>query len=248
MPALRGKQSDDAEEQIRKVHLKMVDWAIAFSQTSLEGFNANQLLQVKKDIYEFLYGAQRFLQGSDTRRVLKNSTDQMRYIHQKQIESFASRLSVRQIHKVQSRLLHSLNEFVYHSHPGTLSMGAKRVVFAFSWSTLQSPFVWDVLVHDVVPAAVIALGAHLVGSRITPDHLRRCPEPHCGIIFLASRKPRADRELHCSIECARNAARRRYRERNRASIQLKDRARKKRRYDARIRERFPGARIGIQRT
>ncbi len=243
MPALGDKQAE-AEEQIRTVHLKKVKWAIAFSQISLQGFKANQLLQVKKDLYEFLYGDQRFLPGADKRQGIKNSTAQIKYIHQQQMESFANKLSVRQLHKVQGRLFQSLNEWVCHAYPGTLFMGAKQVVFGFSWSTLQSPFVWDVVVHDVVPASIIALGAHMVGSRITPDHLRRCPESDCGSIFLASQKPRADRKHYCSLGCSGNAARRSYRERERASIQQKDRDRSKRRYHAKIRQKFPRAPIG----
>lgn len=233
MPALLVKQAE-AEDQIRNGHLKRVKWAIAFSQASLRCLNANHLLQVKKSIFEFLYGGGRFLPGADARRTLNASMDPMKYTHRYEMERFANGLSVRQLHKVQGRLRESFNSLLSHASPGTLFMRSKRAVFGFSWSTPQSSFVWDVMIHDVVPAAVIALGAHLVGSRITPEHLRRCPLPDCGIIFLASRKPRADRELHCSIQCSREAARRRYQKRNRALIQLKDRDRHKRRYRKKI--------------
>ena len=243
MPALQAKQAE-AEEQIRKVHLKKVEWAIAFSQTSLRGLKANQLLQVKKCLHKFLYGDQQFLPGADERQGIRNSTAGIKYILQTQMESFANKLSVRQLHKVHDRLFASLRELVYHAPNGTLIMSSREAAFFFRWSSMQSPFVWDIRVFDVVPASIIALGAHLVGSRITPDHLRRCPGSDCGIIFLASRKPRADRKLYCPSGCSVRAAQRRYREKNRPSIQQKDRNRSKRRYHAKVHQKFPGARIG----
>ncbi len=178
------------------------------------------------------------------RQVIKNSTAQVKYIYQQQMENFANKLSIRHLHKVQGGLSFFLNELVHHAHPGTLSMGAKQVVFAFSWSTLQSPFVWDVVVHDTVPASIIALGAHLVGSRTTPDHLRRCPNSDCGSLFLSSRKPRADRKLYCPRGCSVRAAQRRYREKKRLSVQQIDRVRSKRRFHTNIHQKFPKARIG----
>jgi hypothetical protein len=246
MPNIKRIKGDDEEEGERQLHLRKVKWAIAFCQVSLKEFRPREWRQIKKDIYKFSYGGVRFFPGTKKNLIFDDSTEGVEYLVRHIEENFIKTLSNRKVYDVQGAIFDFLKPLAYGPSYGAISMGAKKVGFNFSWNR-HSPFTWDVRIDDTVTGARIAFGAHLVGSRISVEHLRRCAESDCGVIFLANRKPRSDREHHCSIDCARKAARRRYREKNGRSIQMKDRERKKRSYDARIHQKFPRARIGRHR-
>jgi len=92
-------------------------------------------------------------------------------------------------------------------------------------------------ITDLAPTVRIALGCHLVGAKITQSNIRICPD--CNSLFLIERKPRADKIFHCSIQCGRNAATRRYREKNKVELRAQEQERNHQRYSKK-KKRQPG--------
>jgi hypothetical protein len=110
----------------------------------------------------------------------------------------------------------------------------------------DEPFYFDIepLIGQAerLPAlADIAFLNTLVASGITPSQLKSCPE--CQSIFLLERKPRPDKQFHCSTRCAQLAATIRYRKKKEAELKEKERERSHNRYVAKQRRKHPHAKI-----
>jgi hypothetical protein len=207
---------DVTEEEIRSDHESKIRWVIAFSTVNLDRLRPGEWITLKEDLFDFLNVSGQIFPGSRKRTTPR----QHRY-----------KISLRELRDIQKDLVFLLDALA-SGKPSDYTMRVKKTVFFFGCSSLKSPFIWDCAVQGKLDAVWIAFGAHLVGSRITQERILRCPE--CQGVFLSSRKPRADRQLHCSIRCSRNAATRRYREKSGPAIQAKDRTRGKRRYAAKV--------------
>ena len=89
--------------------------------------------------------------------------------------------------------------------------------------------------------AVARLRSYLVAAGIGPGQIRTCDE--CKKIFLARRKPGADKRSYCSTRCGQLCATRAYRKRNQAKLKAKERDRSHNRYVAKQHQKHPNAKV-----
>jgi hypothetical protein len=100
----------------------------------------------------------------------------------------------------------------------------------------SSAFRKEIQHADKIAHARYSFAAHLLDSGITAAQIKSCPE--CQRTFLVRRRPRADREYHCSLNCARLAATRRYRKKHASKLKTIERSRARKRYVQKQRQKF----------
>jgi len=217
---------------IRNAHVKQLQWGAKFIRQNLDELRAGEWLSLKEALYDFTLAAKIF--PSTKRSGLSVVVEKY------EEERFIQEMSPGVVQDIQSGMIAWFRALAQPGYGGSdIGFDVNKVVFDFSCSSPRSPFVLGFGVLDNIQAARVAMGLHLVGSMLTIGQFLRCPE--CGTIFISNRQPRPDRRLHCSIRCSRGAASRRYREKLQAHEA--ERARATRRYEKKIRERYPKTQI-----
>jgi hypothetical protein len=218
---------------LQKRHLKHLHWALKFiALMPFDKLRPGELLTLKEDLYEFTIVAQVFPQVTKSEHSLENCYQ----------DKFVKEISLDDLQAIL-QYMHQLFNALLHRQPACIGALATKATLRLIFSSLQSPAELGLSVYDKVEAACVATVLHLIGSMVRQEQFLRCPE--CGTIFLSSRKPRPDRRHHCSLKCSRGAASRRYREKLEARRNERERAR--RRYEGKIRQKYPNARIRKQR-
>jgi len=219
---------------LQKRHLKHLHWALKLiTVISPDKLRTGDLLTLKEDLYEFTLVARRFPEITKSKHWLEKHYQ----------EKFVKEISLEDLQAIQE-YMNALFNALLHPWQGANGRAlATGAAVGFSFSNVQSPAELELSVHNNVEAACAATVLHLIGSMVRQEQFRRCPE--CQTIFLSARKPRPDRRHHCSLKCSRGAASRRYREKLEARLNERERAR--RRYAAKIRQRYRSARIQTRR-
>jgi len=201
--------------EIKAEHIKSLEWAVLFSRKDLKSLREGDWLNLKEDLYDFI-AAPTPLQTS----FLPPSTK----------EEFIRTVTPAKVSQIQERIKSDLFKYSYtpNDPSGEPIIRAKAVEFNFVSFGPDIPFYQLIQELDATTSARLALGFHLVGARVTQSNIRNCPE--CRSVFLIKRKPRNDRTFHCSLRCSRNAATRRYREKNKKELRAKEQERSHRRY------------------
>ncbi len=215
-------------------HIKKLEWAIWLSQANFEGFTEGDWLKLKEGLYDFIY----WKELSET-LFTENDRKEPEILSSLPLkkEEFFQTVTHEQLREIQNYVRTMLVRKAKSGGRGFYSVFGRETNFAFGTYEASQPFVWMVLPGDHRVAGQFALGMHLVGSGITGEQIRSCPQ--CQRLFLLKRKPRKDRTFYCSSKCAVNTATKRYREKLKKEkaeeIKLKDRRRSRRRYETKIR-------------
>lgn len=216
-------------EKRKKSDVEQVAWAIRFAEMDLTHLREGDRVNLQEDLLEFLNPG-----AAD----LKAETE----------GAYIPPPTMAQAKKVQSVLKDALRKLV-------LDLKSEREIAVFpGWTRLKGsfcfvshasePFTGSYQLDGDEALTLMNLAQNLIESGIRGDQIRRCPE--CERTFLVRRKPRRDVTLHCSLRCSRNAATRRYRQKNGENIKVNERERSHRRY-AKKQQRKHGSRVKIAR-
>jgi hypothetical protein len=239
---------------VQKEYVKRLEWVIWFSQVNLRSLSEGDRNNARARLYDFVqYSRQE-------PGVLKGPAPSREY--GMDLRRLCKEANEKDISRVQSELKLRLLGFVCIEEAETKSLPPtpvgdsqflpiKNGIISAYGSRPDEPFEWQIqwnLPANLQTSAVTALFRHLVSSRILWSQLRICPQ--CQRIFLLGRKPRPDKEFHCSLRCSRNAATRRYRERQAREkgeeVRAKERARSHNRYSKRQKIKF-GPKVKVAR-
>lgn len=217
--------------------MKRLKWAISLSQTKFEDLREGDSLNLKSELYDFTYGRH---------RMLRNST-----------QLYGAKWGMLKREAFTPNLIKDVAQdffawFAQVADKGeqfkNLSLTVPLRDAAFNdegcFFVVEEPsghFAPAFALDDVRIAAKIALGFHLVESKITRDQIRACD--FCKKIFLAERKTRKDKGSYCDSRCARNAASRAWRKRKDQELKSKEKRRAKKKYEKKVRAKFKNAKI-----
>lgn len=210
------------QAQIQDRHIKMLDWAISFCQVDLNTLREGDLINLKQDLYEFVYPGWLSYDEKD-RQPFREWLD--------------TKLGDK-IPKTQARLKGYIEAVI---NGGTERKGTFEDSFA-PGASMQYPITGFVGIHGSpnLPFSQVlhsankehrvdsAFSTHLVLSGIWGSQIRICPT--CHRIFLSRRKPRADKKSHCSVRCSQLVATHTYRKTHKKELRLKEKQRSKRRH------------------
>ena len=202
-------------------HLKRLEWAIRFSQTELDAFREGDWLNLKEEFWEFLYGMNLWALDFNTKNGDRKSTAgqvsdvlprwEEEYLDRQFKESFMKGTDPALLREIQDSMRRILGGLAANTEKGKSIIQwipIREADFIISAHASSQPFSGVFSIDDRMKLSQATLGLHLIGSGVAGDQIRSCPE--CQRIFLAKRKPRADKTFHCSLRCARLAATRRY--------------------------------------
>jgi len=227
------------QAQIRDRHIEKVNWAIWFCQVDLDTLREGDLLNLKQDLYGFVYPSWLSYDEKD----------------KQQLQEWLDKKLGETIPKVQARLKDYIEAVI---NGGTEKRGTFANIIA-PGSSVQIPITGYIGLHgfpDLPFSQVfrsdnmgrrveLAVGTHLVQSGIIGSQIRICPT--CHRIFLSRRKPRADKKSHCSVRCSQLVATHRYRKKNKKGLRLKEKQRSRRRYEEKVRGQPGKAKVKIAR-
>jgi hypothetical protein len=192
----------------REFHVKWLKFAIRLSQTNFEELKEGQRLDLKNEYREFLSTAEdRQLRRADGRGLphVWNVISRVRGDEgiPEMVRDLAGEKDLDEV-EAKKILAGELVNLAGGGHPN-VGMGQFQKMEGYFGIGRDSDSFYLITSHKKASARLLnTFGNHLVGSAITPSMLRRCPT--CKQIFLTSRKPRTDRELHCSLKCSSRAA------------------------------------------
>ena len=192
----------------------MLERAVWFSQVPFNSLRDGDWLNLRQDLHEFVAGA------PDVVRSLRSSVvglgtwaEDRKVLSQENISTAQASL------KKWFKGLAEKQAFNARPSVKMASMMIRPVSDGYIFEV--SPNQWEDKLYS-------ALGHHLQLSRIAPGQIRICPE--CDRIFLRRKKPPVGVKPHCSHKCAQQAATRRYRNKKKDEINVKERQRSHRRY------------------
>jgi hypothetical protein len=202
-------------------HLKRLEWAIRFSQTELDAFREGDWLNLKEEFWEFLYGMNLWALDFNSKKGDPKSTSgevadalprwEEDFLDRQIKEAFMEETDHALLREIQASMRRILGGLAANTEKGKSIIQwipIREADFIISAQGPSQPFSGVFSIDDCMKSSQATLGLHLIGSRVAGDQIRSCPE--CQRIFLAKRKPRADKTFHCSLRCARLAATRRY--------------------------------------
>ena len=208
-------------------HIKWLEWAVSLCRRDIGSLREGDWLNLKEDLWEFAT-APDSIRSSFLLSVTK--------------EDFVEQMTVPLAIRIQEVIKRDLRSACYRANGDAAAIPpiyAKEVNFHCVSFSPDHAFFMLVADENPITAARSALARHLVGSFFTQRNIRECPE--CKNVFIIKRKPREDREHHCSLRCARNAATARYRDKKKEALKVKERARSKKRYREQRKKKHPHA-------
>jgi hypothetical protein len=192
-------------------HIKWLKFAILLSQARFEDLTEGQRLDLKNKYREFLDSMPKpkvlgMLRGSEIVTSTPETTikKMMAFLGEDDVDE-------KRAQEILKPELRNLAEASIKRHDA--SFFTPNTSACFGIGKEKDSFYFVVIPQKADKRILALLGYHLAGSSIPASFLRRCPQ--CGAIFLADRKPRLDRDLHCSSHCSSKASSLRYQERNR---------------------------------
>ena len=198
--------------------IKKADWAIAFTQKNLKGLREGDWLNLREELYDFLY----WWDPDQYPSTKKNRHGKARLIG-KVKSKFVKETTISDVERIQkdlSEFLHRLitgDGWIYRGFP------TKESHTIFGSRGPQGLFESFTYIEDDSVAAKNMLGDSLVGSGLTREQIRLCPE--CNRRFLLKRKPRKDRTFYCSPKCASTSSSRAHRKRKPGHLKVVQRKR-----------------------
>jgi len=201
-----------------KENIERVDWAVSFSQKDLKELREGDWLNLKDELYSFLYGLDPKQHLTDKRN--RQGGIKLISISKPEFIRNTSAADVEGIKKDLSKFLRLLTTGTGLVYPGIKTREAHII---FGSSGLTSPFDWYIYVESDRVAAQVMLGHYFISSGITREQIRTCPE--CTRRFLIKRKPRSDRTFYCSPRCTSTASSRIQRKRKSGHLKVVQRGR-----------------------
>jgi len=246
---------------LEEMHVEKVGWAILMSQSNLDEYRDGDWLNLKEELYNFTYWPVKEVQ------VVKDSETPSRKKYLLTLKSvrvsrkgltlqlptwtrqdFIRLVTKHDLEKLQTSF-RACFEALARGTNFTLVQSRRVSISIYPNSSnnkINRLYEFEAANNEgnYIHAAKSSLMEHLCESRITMNQIRFCS--HCGKLFLAKRKPRADRNLHCSLRCTGNAATRAYRQRKEEELKLRERKRNRRRYVERQQKKY-GPRVKVVR-
>lgn len=220
-----AKENNMKRLEFRDGHIKKLEWAISLLQRDIDKLREGDWLNLRDEMYDFIYKEDALIGESPQYPPLLKTK-----------KAFVKNITPSVMGGIKTNLATYFSNFAFGFSPAYRPVMINEARMYFGAPSILSPFIWFISVDDDITAAVIALGAHLVGSGILKDQLRKCPE--CGNPFLLKRQPRSDRNFHCSLKCSRNAATKRYRMNKKEKLKAKERVRSRHRYVAKQQKKY----------
>lgn len=203
-------------------NIKWLKFAILLSQTNFDELTEGQRLDLKNTYREFLRSAPYYRPGGQPLPLL----DMLRGRNAPAgIDALIGEDDVDE-KRAKTILAAQLQNLAVMAQPsGKLKVGLgqftpKAVVTLGIGRDPMDQFYFMVLPTKADDRILALLGYHLSRSGVTASMLRKCPQ--CTKVFLASRKPRIDRDMHCSTKCSGIAASRRHQARQKIQPQVKN--------------------------
>lgn len=199
-----------------------VEWAVSFSQKDMEGLREGDWLNLKEELYDFIYGGDILDYLSGGRRA-KNIP---RVFSLERKSEFIKRLTRVDAEKIKNALLDYLQKLIPDGDPVDLNIhpvNTGRAYFLFGSFGQSGRFSSVFGSEDNCIDVKVALGNHFITSGIGRWQIRSCPE--CNRHFLIKRKPRMDRIFYCSMKCASTASSRAHRKRKPGHLKVVQRKR-----------------------
>src|SRR5262249_45918722 len=140
-----------------RVDMKNLEWAISISQAKLEEFRPGDWLNVREDLYRFVYGDDR---DGPKAKFEKLTPDDIQFIQKNFRECF---------------------EFIADGNPTTSLEIDSGVNYQLLVADPMQPFMQRIIVDDCALAAQLGLISLLTTSRLCAAQIRKCPE--CKTIF-----------------------------------------------------------------
>ena len=181
--------------EIQAEHIKSLECAVLLLRRKLGDLREGDWLNLKEELYEFVY-------GRDLHEYLakKKSANNSPILLDVDKPTFMEQITPAEIEKIKEGIATYLLRFALDNGQPVVAPSVKTrdAHFIFAAVGSSGPFSMIVHVEDRGLAAQVAVGLHLVGSGIAREQLRICPE--CQRLFLLKRKPRKDKNFHCSIK------------------------------------------------
>jgi hypothetical protein len=194
----------------------MLEWGIRFTRAELETCRPGDWLNWKEDAYDFLYGedlgARLSSPGMAKQRKAKSSASEQGEPELPEAKAgFVAAVDEDEIKGIRTVLKDLLSEITSANDETIIidKFNFREIAVWLPNPGVRFPFSPAFINENLNDLARMSLIVHLAGSGLTREQIRNCPE--CRKAFIIKRKPREDKNHHCSTHCARLAATMKYR-------------------------------------
>ena len=240
--------------------LKMAELAIDFAHVDLNALREGDWLTLKERLFDFfteeiewsLAARRRPLTNGQIITLASLIEDPMRSVDFDS-DYILNEDCVEPVLALAGKDSATWQETLTRVHGGYIQEGFRRFLKAaqteefsdfIQFDSQELTYDWDDSMVDLAPRAAARLQLYLVAGGVHKDQIRTCPE--CKKIFLAKRRPRADKKYHCSNRCAQRYASKEYRKRTKEELRSKERERSHLRHVAKQRRKH-GPNVKVER-